>query len=104
MRRVACLPGDGVGPEVMGEAVHVLQALGIPFEEQPFGGSALGGWGKPLPEPTQLACQNADAVLLGAVGGPEFPEGIPERGLIRLREMLGVYANLRPARAEGIDL
>ena len=52
MPRVVCLPGDGIGPEVMAEAVRVLQALGIGFEEHPFGGAAIDGWAKPLPETT----------------------------------------------------
>jgi len=75
VRSVVCLPGDGVGPEVMGEATRVLQAFGIPFAEQPFGGSAIDGWNRPLPRPTLEACRDADAVLLGAVGGPQWPDG-----------------------------
>jgi 3-isopropylmalate dehydrogenase len=104
--RVVCLPGDGIGPEVMAEAVRVLIAFSIPFEEQPFGGSAIDAWGRPLPEPTLEACRHADAVLLGAVGGPQW-EGLeprPEQGLIGLRKELDVYANLRPAVGRGIDL
>ncbi len=104
MRSVVCLPGDGVGPEVMGEATRVLQAFGIPFAEQPFGGSAIDGWNRPLPRPTLEACRDADAVLLGAVGGPQWPDGVAEQGLIQLRKELDVYANLRPAVAEGVDL
>jgi 3-isopropylmalate dehydrogenase len=104
--RVVCLPGDGIGPEVMAEAVRVLMALGIPFEEHPFGGAAIDGWGKPLPETTLEACRHADAVLVGAVGGPQWEgAGIrPEQGLIRLRKELDVYANLRPAVGDGVDL
>jgi 3-isopropylmalate dehydrogenase len=104
--KVVCLPGDGIGLEVMGEATRVLQALGINFEEHPFGGAAIDGWGKPLPETTLEACRHADAVLVGAVGGPQW-EGAairPEQGLIRLRKELDVYANLRPARRGAIDL
>ena len=106
MPKVVCLPGDGIGPEVMAEAVRVLMALGIPFEEHPFGGAAIDGWGKPLPETTLEACRHADAVLVGAVGGPQWEgAGIrPEQGLIRLRKELDVYANLRPAVADGVDL
>ena len=104
--RVVCLPGDGIGPEVMAEAVRVLQALGIGFEEHPFGGAAIDGWAKPLPEPTLEACRGADAVLVGAVGGPQWDGAAqrPEQGLIRLRKELDVYANLRPAVGEGVDL
>ena len=106
MPRVVCLPGDGIGPEVMAEAVRVLQALGIGFEEHPFGGAAIDGWAKPLPETTLEACRGADAVLVGAVGGPQWDGAAqrPEQGLIRLRKELDVYANLRPAVGEGVDL
>jgi len=103
---VAALPGDGIGPEVMAEALRVLDALGIEHSEHPFGGNAILGSGAPLPEETLDACKEADAVLLGAVGLPEL-EGRPvrpEQGLLSLRRELGVYANLRPARGEGVDL
>jgi 3-isopropylmalate dehydrogenase len=103
---VAVLPGDGIGPEVAAEAVRVLDALGIDHSEHPFGGSAILAQGTPLPEETLAACRGADAVLLAAVGLPEL-EGQPvrpEQGLLGLRRELGVYANLRPARAEGIDM
>jgi 3-isopropylmalate dehydrogenase len=104
--RVVCLPGDGIGPEVMGEAVRVLMALGISFEEHPFGGGAIGGYGKPLPEPTLQACRQTEAVLVGAVGGPQWDLAAirPEQGLIQLRKHLDVYANLRPAVGNGVDL
>jgi 3-isopropylmalate dehydrogenase len=104
--RVAVLPGDGIGPEVAGEAVRLLDALGIEHTEHAFGGNAILAQGTPLPDETLAACREADAVLLGAVGLPEL-EGQavrPEQGLLSLREELGVYANLRPARAGGIDL
>src|SRR5436309_2217461 len=90
----------------MAQAVRVLMALGIPFEEHPFGGSAIDGWRKPLPDQTLEACRVADAVLVGAVGGPQW-DGAgqrPEAGLIRLRKELDVYANLRPAVGDGVDL
>ena len=106
MTRVAVLPGDGIGPEVAGEAVRLLDALGIEHTEHAFGGNAILAQGTPLPDETLAACREADAVLLGAVGLPEL-EGQavrPEQGLLSLREELGVYANLRPARAGGIDL
>jgi 3-isopropylmalate dehydrogenase len=108
MLRIACLPGDGVGPEVAAVAVEVLRALPIEIEveEHSFGGGAILAEGTPLPERTLAACQAADAVILGAVGLPEL-EGAavrPEQGLIGLRKALDVYANLRPATGPGIDL
>jgi 3-isopropylmalate dehydrogenase len=103
---VVCLPGDGIGPEVMAQATRVLQAFGISFEEHPFGGAAIDGWRKPLPPTTLEACRSAEAVLVGAVGGPQWEGGQvrPEQGLIQLRKELDVYANLRPAIGDGVDL
>jgi 3-isopropylmalate dehydrogenase len=106
MSLVAVLPGDGIGPEVAAEAVRVLDELGIDHSEHAFGGNAILDQGSPLPEETLAACRSADAVLLAAVGLPEL-EGKPvrpEQGLLALRKELGVFANLRPARAEGIDM
>jgi 3-isopropylmalate dehydrogenase len=103
---VAVLPGDGIGPEVAAEAIRVLDALGIEHSEHPFGGNAILDQGTPLPDETLAACRGSDAVLLAAVGLPEL-EGKPvrpEQGLLGIRKELGVYANLRPAVAEGIDL
>jgi 3-isopropylmalate dehydrogenase len=103
---IAVLPGDGIGPEVAAEAIRVLDALGIEHAEHSFGGGAILSGGTPLPDETLAACRESDAVLLAAVGLPEL-EGKPlrpEQGLLGLRKELGVYANLRPARAEGIDL
>jgi 3-isopropylmalate dehydrogenase len=103
---VAVLPGDGIGPEVTAEAVRVLDALDIEHAEHPFGGNAILSTGAPLPDETLAACLAADAVLLGAVGLPEL-EGQPvrpEQGLLALRKELGLYANLRPARGDGVDL
>ncbi|HZO98522.1 MAG TPA: 3-isopropylmalate dehydrogenase [Gaiellaceae bacterium] len=105
-RSFACLPGDGIGPEVMAQAVRVLEALGLDFAEHPFGGVAIDTHGTPLPPETLAACREAGAVLVAAVGGPRW-EGAsprPEQGLIDLRRELGAYANLRPAAADGIDL
>jgi len=103
---VAVLPGDGIGPEVAAEAIRVLDALGIEHAEHSFGGGAILSAGTPLPDETLAACRESDAILLAAVGLPEL-EGKPlrpEQGLLGLRKELGVYANLRPARAPGIDL
>jgi 3-isopropylmalate dehydrogenase len=106
--KVALLPGDGIGPEVAAAASEVLRELPLELEleEHLFGGAAIHATGDPLPPETLAAARAADAVLLGAVGSPEF-DGAPirpEQGLIRLRGELDVYANLRPARADGVDL
>ena len=106
--RVVCLPGDGIGPEVTAAAVRVLEALPleVELEEHVFGGAAIHATGEPLPRETLDACLAADAVLLGAVGLPEF-DGKPvrpEQGLIRLRGELDVYANLRPTQDGDVDL
>ena len=106
--KVALLPGDGIGAEVSAVAARVLRELPlrIELEERIFGGAAIRETGDPLPPETLAACRAADAVLLGAVGVPELDraEVRPEHGLIRLRGELDVYANLRPARADGVDL
>jgi 3-isopropylmalate dehydrogenase len=104
--RIAVLPGDGIGPEVMSQGVRTLRAIadayGHEFEltELPFGGAAIDLCGNPLPESTLQVCLEADAVLLGAIGGPKWsaPDAKvrPEQGLLGLRKALGVYANLRP--------
>jgi 3-isopropylmalate dehydrogenase len=104
--KIAILPGDGIGPEVTREAVRTLRAVAsfcgysFRFEEHPIGGAALRQFGRPLPEATLEACLGADAVLLGAVGGPEFDalprDERPEAGLLALRQALGGFANLRP--------
>lgn len=104
--RVVVLPGDGIGPEVTTEALRVLEAAGAAFgftlttEEHPVGGAAIDAHGVPLTEETLNSCREADAVLLGAVGGPKWDHLTgptrPESGLLRLRKGLGVYANLRP--------
>jgi 3-isopropylmalate dehydrogenase len=102
------LGGDGIGPEVAAEAIRVLEALPLEVEidERLFGGTAIDAVGDPLPPDTLEACRAADAVLLGAVGGPKWDGGSvrPEAGLLGLRHALDVYANLRPAVAEGVDL
>jgi 3-isopropylmalate dehydrogenase len=112
MTRIVVLPGDGIGPEVSAQAVQCLEimsdqcALGLTFDSRDFGGAAIDAHGVPLPEPTLAACRDADAVLLGAVGGPRWDDCQvrPETGLLGLRMALGLFANLRPARMiEGLE-
>jgi len=101
--QIALLPGDGIGPEVTEAARGVLDAA-MPgrfrFTELPFGGAAIDAIGQPLPTETLDACRAADAVLLGAIGGPKWDDlpraKRPESGLLALRSALGVFANLRP--------
>jgi 3-isopropylmalate dehydrogenase len=105
-RKIVLLPGDGIGPEIMQVAVHVLEDCAhefghrFEFAEYPFGGCAIDATGEPLPAKTLSACLAADAILLGAVGGPRWdalPVGRrPESGLLALRKQLGLYINLRP--------
>lgn len=105
--KVTVLPGDGVGPEVIGEAVRILRIVAefsgmeFQFRELPFGGEAWKKNGSPLPSETLDACLSSQAVLLGAIGGPDFDslprEQRPETGLLQLRSALGGFANLRPA-------
>src|SRR6476619_6062973 len=107
--RITLVPGDGIGPEVTAEAVRVLETVAaiqgyrFEFEEHAIGGVAIKKFGSPLPRATLDACLASDAVLLGAVGAPEFdglpPNQRPEAGLLLLRSALGGYANLRPAIA-----
>ncbi len=101
--KICVLPGDGIGPEITAQAVRVLKALGLKFEmeEALLGGCAVDATGNPFPEATQKLALAADAVLLGAVGGPKWDvlgrEQRPERGLLGIRKLLGLFANLRPA-------
>ncbi|HEY8647224.1 MAG TPA: 3-isopropylmalate dehydrogenase [Gaiellaceae bacterium] len=105
---IACLPGDGIGPEVLEQAVRVLDHLPLDIEtvRLPFGGAAIDEFGDPLPAQTLAACRSARAVLLGAVGGPKWDGSSvrPEAGLLGLRKELDVYANLRPAVQGDVDL
>jgi 3-isopropylmalate dehydrogenase len=104
--KIAFLPGDGIGPEVIDEAKKVLAAVEHCFghrfgqEEALIGGAAIDAYGTPLREEDLERCRQSDAVLLGAIGGPKWddPHGKvrPEQGLLRLRKSLGLYANLRP--------
>lgn len=105
---IAVLPGDGIGPEVLGAALEVLREVGHRyghrFVEHPHlvGGAAIDASGQALPAETLEACRACDAVLLGAVGGPKWSDPRakvrPEQGLLALRRELGLYANLRPVR------
>lgn len=101
--KICVLPGDGIGPEIMAEAVRVLKALDLKLEmeEALLGGCAVDATGTPYPEATQKLAREADAVLLGAVGGPKWDalprDQRPERGLLGIRKDLGLFANLRPA-------
>ena len=107
--QIAVLPGDGIGPEIVAEAVKVLRAVerrfGHHFEmkECPVGGAAYDRCGDCLPDETLAACKSADAILLGAVGGPKWdrlpvPQRPERRALLTLRSELGLFANLRPAK------
>ncbi|MFN9390885.1 MAG: 3-isopropylmalate dehydrogenase [Betaproteobacteria bacterium] len=104
--KIAVLPGDGIGPEIVGEAIKVLDTLRrdglrVEMETAPIGGAGFDAAGDPLPEATLALARQADAVLLGAVGGPKYDalprDKRPEQGLLRIRQALGVFANLRPA-------
>jgi 3-isopropylmalate dehydrogenase len=104
--KIAVLPGDGIGPEIIAQALRVLDVLRgdglqIKIEQAPLGGAAYDEYGAPYPEFTQNICRAADAVLLGAVGGPQYDTLDrplrPERGLLGIRKDLGLFANLRPA-------
>src|SRR5690242_5521932 len=104
--RIALLPGDGIGPEVLEEAMRVLDAVadrwGHSFETSSalIGGAAIDATGNPLPAETIAMCKACDAVLLGAVGGPKWDDPRakvrPEQGLLGIRKALGLFANLRP--------
>jgi len=106
--RIVTLPGDGIGTEVVVEGIKVLQAIAdqyghcFTFEEALIGGYAIQVNGTPLPKETLEVCRQADAVLLGAVGGPRWSDPTtavrPEQGLLELRRQLHLYANLRPVR------
>ncbi len=105
--KIAVLPGDGIGPEIVAEALKILEVLraegvSLELEVAPVGGAAVDQTGDPLPPPTLTLCEQADAVLFGAIGGPRYDalprEQRPERGLLRLRKAMDLFANLRPAQ------
>ena len=105
-KKIVLLPGDGIGPEIMQAAVRVLKECAAEFGHQfsfaefLFGGCAIDATGEPLPSETLAACRSADAILLGAIGGPKWDTvpltHRPETGLLALRKALGLYINLRP--------
>lgn len=105
---IALLPGDGIGPEVTQAAQTILEVTASHFDHQfifnayPVGGHAIDDHGDPLPKKTLQACHNADAIILGAVGGPKWSDPTasvrPEQGLLKLRKELGLYANIRPIK------
>lgn len=106
---IAVLPGDGIGPEVINQAVKVLKAIAqkfnheFNFKESLVGGIAIDKIGNPLPEDTLKNCQNSDAILFGTIGDPKYDDyeikNRPEQGLLKLRKELGLYANIRPITA-----
>lgn len=106
MKKIVALPGDGIGVEIMNSGLAVLEAVAeknkLDFEitVKDFGGAAIDKTGKPLPADTLLACQEADAILLGAIGGPKWEkvQETPEKGLLALRKALNLFANIRPIK------
>ena len=106
--KIAVIKGDGIGPEIVDSAVRVMEKIAekynhdFEFEEVYMGGSAIDKFGEPLPDSELEKCMNSDSILLGAVGGPKWDNvessKRPEKGLLKLRKSLGVYANLRPAK------
>ena len=107
-KTIAIIRGDGIGPEIVGEALGVLDAVAEKFghaftyQEAPMGGCAIDAFGVPLPDSSLKTCLDSDSVLLGAVGGPKWDSqpsaNRPERGLLKLRSAMGLYTNVRPAR------
>ncbi|MEQ9411356.1 MAG: 3-isopropylmalate dehydrogenase [Fuerstiella sp.] len=104
--KIVLLPGDGIGPEIVAQGKRVLEAVASKFghqfemSEHPIGGNAIDDFGDPLPPQTIEACRASDAILLGAVGGPKWDDPTaktrPEAGLLKIRQELGLFANLRP--------
>lgn len=107
---ITILPGDGIGPEVVQATTTILKTIGDRFghtfrlTEKQIGGCAIDATGNPLPDETLKSCQDADAILLGAVGGPKWDDPSaavrPEQGLLGLRKSLGLFANLRPVKPD----
>ena len=116
-KKIVLLKGDGVGPEVVGEAVKALLVMNeftsktnisLEFDNHLIGGCAIDEAGSALPDSTLDACRKCDAILLGAVGGPQWPRPgsdlRPEQGLLKIRKELGLYANIRPCFFPGTSL
>ena len=107
-RSIAVLPGDGIGPEVVNESIKVLEAVGNRFGHDfvlsngRIGGNAIDEYGTPLPQETVETCNQSDAILFGAVGGPQWDDPAndvrPEDGILAIRKSLGLFANLRPVK------
>ena len=107
-KNIAVIRGDGIGPEIITEAIKVLDAVGakyghtFTYQEVDMGGVAIDKWGEPLPQAMLETCLASDSVLLGAVGGPKWDslpgDQRPEKGLLSLRHSMGLYSNLRPAK------
>ena len=104
--KIVLLPGDGIGPEIVTQGKRVLESIAARYghtfsmPEHPIGGNAIDDFGDPLPQPTIDSCKDSDAILLGAVGGPKWDDPAaktrPEVGLLKIRQELGLFANLRP--------
>jgi 3-isopropylmalate dehydrogenase len=104
---IAVLPGDGIGPEIVEQAIKVLNAVGSKFDhefsftESPVGATAIDETGSPYPDETHKLCMDSDAVLFGAIGDPKYDNNPkakvrPEQGLLAMRKKLGLFANIRP--------
>jgi len=105
-RKIVALAGDGIGPEIMEASLEVLASIvektgfGFEIDRRPFGGAGIGATGHPLPDGTLKACREADAILLAAIGSPQYNNAAvrPEQGLLALRKELNLYANIRPVK------
>ena len=105
-KKIVALAGDGIGPEIMEAGLAVLKAVAgqvgfdYEIEERAFGGAGIDAAGHPLPDATLQACRQADAILLAAIGSPQYDDAAvrPEQGLLQLRKELGLFANIRPVK------
>src|SRR5574344_2279500 len=109
IKKIAVLPGDGIGPEIIEQAVKVAKAIepklscALQFDYAEIGACAIRSCGEPYPDSTDKVCKEADAILFGAVGDPEFDNNPsakvrPEQGLLKMRKRLGLFANIRPLK------
>lgn len=109
-KKIVVLAGDGIGPEIMESGLRVLSAVEkycddeFDYQPFPFGGAGIDETGAPLPKETLNACQAADAILLGAIGGPKWEKAAetPEKGLLALRKSLNLFANIRPVAVSDV--